>query len=149
MWSGETTNIPSGWFLCDGQNGTPDLRNRFIVGAGNSYDVGDTGGSDSVTLSVTQMPKHTHNVDSSTSTTGKPTSQLGIWGGTGTASSDQGVFEAVLSRASRGNANVSTKPFSNWNHTHSLDGLVLGDTGSSQPHENRPPYYALAYIMKA
>ena len=45
MWSGATNNIPSGWALCDGNNSTPDLRDRFVVGAGNSYAVGATGGS--------------------------------------------------------------------------------------------------------
>lgn len=45
MWSGSVGSIPSGWYLCNGSNGTPDLRNRFIVGAGSTYEVGDTGGS--------------------------------------------------------------------------------------------------------
>jgi hypothetical protein len=44
MWSGSIGSIPAGYYLCDGQNGTPDLRNRFVVGAGNSYAVGNTGG---------------------------------------------------------------------------------------------------------
>ena len=45
LWSGATNNLPSGWVLCDGTNSTPDLRNRFVVGAGDSYAVGATGGS--------------------------------------------------------------------------------------------------------
>jgi len=45
MWSGSITSIPSGWALCDGTNGTPDLRNEFIIGAGSSYAVGSIGGS--------------------------------------------------------------------------------------------------------
>ena len=60
MWSGSTTDIPAGWTLCNGQNGTPDLRNRFVVGAGGNYAVASTGGADSVTLTVNQMPSHTH-----------------------------------------------------------------------------------------
>jgi len=44
MWKGTVGTIPSGWVLCDGNNGTPDLRSRFIVGAGGSYTPGDTGG---------------------------------------------------------------------------------------------------------
>ena len=47
IWSGASNAIPSGYVLCDGQNGTPDLRNRFIIGAGSSYSVGSTGGSTS------------------------------------------------------------------------------------------------------
>ena len=45
IWSGASNAIPSGYVLCDGQNGTPDLRDRFIIGAGSSYSVGSTGGA--------------------------------------------------------------------------------------------------------
>lgn len=45
MWSGDITSIPSGWSLCDGTMGTPDLRNRFVVGAGDAYTIEETGGS--------------------------------------------------------------------------------------------------------
>ena len=49
MWSGAANAIPSGYVLCDGNNGTHDLRDRFVVGAGNSYAVGATGGGSSTT----------------------------------------------------------------------------------------------------
>lgn len=45
MWSGSIVDIPAGFVLCNGSNGTPDLRGRFVVGAGDAYDVNDTGGS--------------------------------------------------------------------------------------------------------
>jgi len=68
MWSGATADVPAGWNLCDGTNGTPDLRNKFLVGAGSTYSVGDTGGSANATLvshthtaSVTD-PGHTHTI---------------------------------------------------------------------------------------
>ena len=57
MWSGATNNIPTGWALCDGQNGTPNLQDKFIVGAGNTYAVDATGGSADATL-----VSHTHNL---------------------------------------------------------------------------------------
>ena len=60
MWSGPTSTIPNGWHLCDGSNGTPDLRNRFIVGAGSTYGTGDTGGTNSVQLTLNQIPSRTH-----------------------------------------------------------------------------------------
>ena len=62
MWYGSVASIPSGWVLCDGNNSTPDLRNRFVVGAGTggNYSPGDTGGANSVTLTVAQIPAHTH-----------------------------------------------------------------------------------------
>ena len=50
MWSG--SEVPTGWYLCDGENGTPDLRNRFIVGAGDSYAIGNKGGSNTVILNT-------------------------------------------------------------------------------------------------
>jgi len=52
MWSGPSSSTPSGWVLCDGSNGTPDLRDRFVVGAGSSYSAGSTGGSSSSSVSV-------------------------------------------------------------------------------------------------
>tara|TARA_B100000131_G_scaffold166811_2_gene161274 strand:- start:24644 stop:29164 length:4521 start_codon:yes stop_codon:yes gene_type:complete len=64
MWSGSQSNIPSGWVLCDGNNSTPDLRDRFVLGAGSSYSVGDTGGSETVSISTSNMPSHTHTVNS-------------------------------------------------------------------------------------
>ncbi len=112
IWSGASTAIPSGWHLCDGASGTPDLRNRFIVGAGSEYKVGDTGGSNEVTLTVEQMPSHSHD-------TPLTTDDL---------------------RAGKQSVYVDgQKPY---------DTLMTEKTGGSQPHENRPPYYALCYIMK-
>ena len=64
MWSGTASNIPSGWVLCNGNNNTPDLRDRFVLGAGSTYDPEDTGGQETVTISTSQMPSHTHTVNS-------------------------------------------------------------------------------------
>lgn len=62
LWSGARNAIPTGWALCNGQNGTPDLRDRFIIGAGLAYTVGATGGEETVTLTGKQMPAHTHSI---------------------------------------------------------------------------------------
>tara|TARA_B100001996_G_scaffold25103_1_gene19383 strand:+ start:1620 stop:5987 length:4368 start_codon:yes stop_codon:yes gene_type:complete len=70
MWSGAQSAIPNGWVLCDGNNSTPDLRNRFVVGAGNSYAVDATGGASTVTLTEAQMPSHSHSVDNHTHSIG-------------------------------------------------------------------------------
>ena len=65
IWSGSVSNIPSGFHLCDGSTigscATPDLRDRFVVGAGGSYSVGATGGAATHTLTVAEMPSHSHN----------------------------------------------------------------------------------------
>lgn len=59
MWSG--TNIPSGYALCDGKNGTPNLVNKFIIGSGGNYKIVETGGNEKIKLSVNQLPPHNHN----------------------------------------------------------------------------------------
>lgn len=60
MWSGDT--VPDGWAICDGTNGTPDLRGRFILGVSEKHALGETGGEEKVTLTVDQMPKHAHSM---------------------------------------------------------------------------------------
>lgn len=114
IWSGAESAIPSGWALCDGENGTPDLRDRFVLGAGTAHSVGDTGGSEEVTLTVAQMPKHTH-----------------FW--QAFASGSTSVRGIVYSDTINLGVQFRNSP---------------AETGSSQPHPNMPPYYALCYIMK-
>lgn len=59
-WSGEPSNIPNGWSICDGTNGTPDLRNKFVLGSSSEKPMGTTGGAETHTLSVEEMPAHRH-----------------------------------------------------------------------------------------
>ena len=138
LWSGSVASIPSGWFLCDGNNSTPDLRDRFVVGAGSSYAVGATGGASSVTLSTSQIPSHTHTFSGTTSTIGDHTHSLPDGFG-------QDGYPAIEAAGPTG-ANLSTGPAGA--HSHTFSGTTAA-TGSGSSHENRPPYYALAYIMKA
>lgn len=138
MWSGSITSIPEGWVLCDGNNGTPDLRNRFIVGAGGEYSVGNKGGIKEVTLTEAQMPRHSHS--GSTSSAGSHSHNLrerGGWGG--------GDYD-TLDFVEREDYNIkSGVVMSAGSHSHSVS---IGHAGSGQSHENRPPYFALAFIMK-
>lgn len=71
IWSGTAETTPDGWQLCDGTNGTPDLRDRFVLGAGlNDHYAGATGGEAMVTLTVDQMPAHTHKMSTVSNATG-------------------------------------------------------------------------------
>lgn len=60
IWSGASDAVPDGWAFCDGTNNTPDLRDRFVLSAGTNHTIGETGGAEEVTLTVAQMPEHTH-----------------------------------------------------------------------------------------
>ena len=116
MWNSTVASIPTGFVLCDGNNGTPDLRGRFVVGhhpSNGDYDVDDTGGEESVTLTVNQIPAHTHTYV------------------------DQ--YVAI---------NNGYRPWPANNNDCAARDVNSGSTGGGQSHENRPPYYALCYIMK-
>lgn len=145
MWSGAITNIPNGWVLCNGENGTPDLRDRFIVGAGSDYSVGNIGGEASVTLNTEQMPSHTHTLSLSNlkiSSNGSHTHDVPKAASGGTSSGS-----VLAPSGSRTGTSAVTEE--SGNHTHSISGSgTINDTGGGQAHENRPPYYALYYIMK-
>jgi hypothetical protein len=128
MWSGSIATVPSGWFLCDGNNSTPDLRSRFIVGAGSTYAVNATGGStDAIVVS------HTHTA--TVSDPGHNHEELYYDGGGGGHGLTNGPNNYNASRR------TSTE----------FVGISVGitTTGSSATNANLPPYYALAYIMKS
>ena len=136
LWSGAIGSIPSGYYLCDGTNGTPDLRDRFIIGAGNTYSVSQTGGTaDAIVVSHT----HTGTTDNTTLTGSFPTAA-----GDTTYS---GVFSRGSSYSGNGQ-NTQTNYYVNFSapHTHTL---TTNSTGTSGTGANIPPYYALAYIMKS
>lgn len=134
MWSGAVSAIPTGWSLCNGSNGTPDLRNRFVVGAGSTYDVDDTGGSaDAVVVS------HTH--------TGATTSGGGHFHSFNLRQDNFGSGDgASLTNNTSGNDEGFNTFTTNIAGAHS-HGLSINNTGESGTGKNLPPYYALAYIM--
>ena len=120
IWSGAISAIPSGWVICDGNNSTPNLTDRFVIHAsadsGATYDVSDTGGSTTTgtsTLSISQLAAHTHtyNATNTNSEGGDNAAQSAIHASTATGSTGGGAT-----------------------HTHA---------------STIPPYYALAYIMKS
>jgi hypothetical protein len=132
LWSGSSASIPSGWLLCDGSSSTPDLRNRFVVGATSTYAVGATGGSaDAIVVS------HTHT--GTTNTNGNHNHTADIFNA-GPYGSGPGENVARFG----GDPDVTTSTAGAHNHTFTTD-----STGSSGTNANLPPYYALCYIMKA
>jgi microcystin-dependent protein len=146
MWNG--TTIPNGWALCDGTNGTPDLRGMFIVGYDpNDPDynvIGLTGGEKNHLLLTSEMPAHTHSVTGSTSTDGDHNHGYDDRYGTNTREVTPAIGVQVR------DIPYTTEPKTTNNagdHTHTVTGSAL-TTGGSQAHENRPPYYVLAFIMK-
>ena len=130
MWSGSASNIPDGWKLCNGSSGTPDLRGRFIVGYDPneaSYNaVGKTGGANTVTLSEAQMPRHYHE----------------YVGDDQLRNIESGCSTLMRYTSTRYDADSRT----GGNYYSGVFGTSYA--GSGQAHENRPPYYALCFIMR-
>jgi hypothetical protein len=128
MWSGSSATIPSGWALCNGTSGTPDLRSKFMVGAGSTYSANTTGGSaDAIVVT------HTH-----TATTSDPTHNHEEYyydGGGGGHGMFGGPNNFINSRRT-GNAGTGITVSS------------FSTTGVSGTSANLPPYYALCFIMK-
>ena len=143
IWSGAANAIPSGWYLCNGSNGTPDLRDRFVVGAGSGYSVGNTGGSASVTLSTANLPSHSHGGASHNHT---------VSGTTGSDTHNHTIQSATSigggSRVASQNDTGNTASTQNDTHSHSFSANT-NTQGSSATNANLPPYYALCYIMKS
>lgn len=151
-WSGR--NIPGGWALCDGRNGTPDLRGRFILGQGSSSPPmgpglgnrrkGATGGAETHRLTGSQMPHHNHSM--------RPNGKhnhvfpgddwlMGAHDKGGWTNRTTGSFD-YDARSGGGNGRIYRTSDSG-NHTHHIN-----HTGGNQPHNNMPPFYVLAYIIK-
>ena len=146
MWSGTIGTIPSGWYLCNGSNGTPDLRNRFIIGA-NADDAGvaktnitgsatQTGGSkDAIVVSHTHTasvtdPGHTHDSGNGSSRSFLSTAASG--GGGSVNGTGANLFSSLTTASATTGISVSNST-----------------TGSSGTNANLVPYYALAFIMKS
>lgn len=157
MWYGSIASIPSGWYLCDGANGTPDLRDRFIVGAGSTYAVAATGGSANATLvshshtasstfTGSALGTHSHTATDSGHTHTLPGAVSAGGVGPVGGGSNVSTFQTVTTNS--GNANISVSSVSAGTPSGSVATSVSTE-GSSATNANLPPYYALAYIMKA
>ena len=133
MWSGTIATIPTGWVLCNGSNSTPDLRNKFVIGAhsdsaGVAYstvtgsNTTSGGTKDAINVSHTHTltdPGHKHTYDKTT----------------GGAAAGGGGSTSVAGYTTTDTSTVTT-------------GITISTEGSSGTNANLPPYYALAFIMK-
>jgi len=143
FWSGKVTSVPSGWQLCNGSgnlsNGDPipDLRGMFIVGYNENdpdYNlIGKGGGSKAVQLTANQNGTHTHGIIDNGHSHGL---------GNGVVQVYSGINNHISGGGNDGGSNLVKQT------ANATTGITLQTSGSGAPHENRPPYYTLAYIIK-
>ena len=125
LWSGSTGSVPDGWALCNGSNGTPNLQDRFVVGAGSGYAVAATGGSANAVV-----VSHNHTL-------------------TGGAASGTFVTSVTTLREGRKSGSTFAVDSLTTNSASvSYTQPTVNNEGVSETNANLPPYYALAYIMR-
>lgn len=134
-WHGALSDIPDGWALCDGNNGTEDLRNRFVRGASSGTE-STTGGTNSYSLSTSQMASHSHNV--STDTVADHNHDITM---ERDYDNDGGTWDNHTLYYAGGDITLG----SSGAHGHNV---TTDSTGSGSSINNKPPYYEVAFIQK-
>lgn len=122
LYSGAEVDIPEGWVICNGENGTPDLRDKFVIGAGNTYSIGSEGGESRHILTVNEMPSHSHAIKSDIDNEAY-NQEWAPW------------TEYTSGWTQQANSTETAPTYTQL-------------AGGGQAHNNLPPYYALCYIMK-
>tara|TARA_B110000238_G_C16131125_1_gene441471 strand:+ start:1863 stop:2594 length:732 start_codon:yes stop_codon:yes gene_type:complete len=135
LYYGNIKLIPTGWLLCDGKNGTPDLRNKFVIGAGRDYKLGDTGGEENVTLKEQHLPKHRHSFNPRK--LGGPENNK--------YNGEQSLKSVTNGKFIQSNAYIPITDINKYMGTSTFD---FTSVGKSKKHNNMPPYYGLYYIIK-
>ena len=132
--------------LCDGNLGTPNLANKFIMG---SASIGSTGGTNSITLTTNNMPSHTHGASASSDVQGAH--HHGTWGDYGAAGAPYGVYDGNNNHLGSHGGVDSDNPTFNTStdgaHSHNI-GVSIGYSGGNAAFDNRPSFYTLAFVKK-
>lgn len=150
-WYGTADTIPSGWALCNGLNGTPDLRGRMTICVNDSHPFKQTGGSESESLSIQQIPSHGHD--------GKTTGADNVIGKfSATVRPGYGKYRngnGIVTVESREDSKIGGGDHdTDWVTNYAINigkisySIKTNNTGGNQPHNNMPPYYAIYKIMK-
>ena len=144
------SEIPKGWAVCDGKSGTPDLRNRFIIGQGPKYPYNKKGGSDMIKLTIDNLPKHKHEINLSGGHKHKYkdiywADKNGVVpiGADHGRTLDMGDNDRNNNPVSKGYEKLRYTDKTSSEHKHDMT-----EVGNNKPHTNMPPYYSLYYIMK-
>ena len=177
MWNGSIAEAEAltNWAICDGQNGTPDLRDKFVLGVGSSANAstatkGEAGGSNTIQLSIDQMPSHNHNITDNGHSHGNGTLAAATQSITGDVRRigegfrSQGTCSGVFTKELDGNNTItessSNSPVAGFSmdasHGHSMTGSIANNTtgitaqvqGSGANIDNRSSYFALCYLMR-
>ncbi|MEQ8811952.1 MAG: hypothetical protein RIE59_22990 [Imperialibacter sp.] len=157
MWSGDPNALPAGWYLCDGGNGTPDLRGRFIVGlnpGGSDYpSKGPGGGSDYIMINEAMLPNHLHGVNDPGHTHAATLTHDHNYSVTEYRSIIPNTNKSMVGPGgSPSNTSSVTTSSASFTGTFSVSssgvGASAGATGGGQQYDNRPPYLVLAFIMR-
>ena len=157
-FAGNLADIPDGWALCDGSNGTPNLKDRFIVGAGYSYNLGAIGGENYHTLTINEMPSHNHwsGVADSRGYLGYFRTHSNMF--SGEYGNDSRAVSQILGLNGVGGCfevverGLNVEGFTSNHNFEVVVGLkankLMQAQGGNRSHENRPPFYAVYYIIK-
>ena len=157
---GSLSKIPDGWHLCDGTAGTPNLKDRFLVGAGASYGLGATGGEAKHTLSIDEMPSHNHwsGVADSRGYLGYFRTHSNMFSPDSGYRNDMRAYSSILGLAGASGCfdvvemGLNVEGWSDNASSEAVLGLnankLMKSLGGNGAHENRPPYFAVYYIMK-
>ena len=141
MFNGAASNIPEGWHICDGTEGTPNLIGSFIKAAATS---GETGGKTQIQLTMDNIPNHTHSVLTSTLTTSSSGAHTHTYTAPVKGSSNNASDKDIMETSST----QDTSSAGEHTHTVNVSQIQLSSVGSGTPLDWEPKYYSLIYIMK-